>query len=156
MMFPTTVYRIVTWCSFLSMDMLSYDIDATDPAWHDWTALMYATYYDNLPAVDSLLKKGASINLIDDEMRTSLFIGVQESSSIALLTSLLKYGADVEQGFRTYGYTPLMQASTIGYLDAVMLLLEYGADKTAISNRNWTAYDYAESMGYTDIMAVLM
>ena len=76
MMFPTTVYRIVTWCSFLSMDMLSYDIDSTDPAWHDWTALMYATYYDSLPTVDSLLKKGASINLIDNENRTSLFIGV--------------------------------------------------------------------------------
>ena len=68
----------------------------------------------------------------------------------------MKYGADVELGFRTYGYTPLMQASTIGYLDAVKLLLEYGADKTAVSNRNWTAYDYAESMGYTDIMAVLV
>jgi len=84
---------------------------------------MYATYYDNLVTVDALLNNGASVNKLDDENRTSLFIGVQESVSIAVLSSLLNSGADVEQGFRTYGFTPLMQASTVGYLEAVKLLL---------------------------------
>ena len=123
MMFPTSAYRMVTWCQFLSIKMLNYDIDATDAGWHEWTALMYATYYDNLVTVDALLNNGASVNKLDDENRTSLFIGVQESVSIAVLSSLLNSGADVEQGFRTYGFTPLMQASTVGYLEAVKLLL---------------------------------
>ena len=59
---PRTVFKIVEWCTFLGVDMLSYNINAVDPSYHDYTALMYAAYYDSLPTVDSLIEAGANID----------------------------------------------------------------------------------------------
>lgn len=42
--------------------MATYDIDAVDSDNEDWTALMYAVYYQNLATVDSLIAHGANLD----------------------------------------------------------------------------------------------
>lgn len=67
MKYPKTVYRILEWCTFLSFEKASYDINYVDTTYRDYTALMYATYYANLAAVESLIAHGANVDMRDNE-----------------------------------------------------------------------------------------
>lgn len=63
MQYPKQVYRALNWCNFLGFDIAEFDIDTVDTNYEDWTALMYATYYGNLPAVVTLVENFANLDL---------------------------------------------------------------------------------------------
>ncbi|QEF98260.1 Ankyrin repeats (3 copies) [Stieleria maiorica] len=53
------------------------------------------------------------------------------------------------------GRTLLHMASLFGREKSVHVLLQNKADVDAICDRGWTAYDYAQSLGWTDVMKLL-
>lgn len=88
--------------------MADYDIDYQDPNYEQWTALMYSTYHESLPATKALANSGADLDLEDDFGRTALYIACFYEVDIEIVTELLEAGADTELGYLETGYTPLM------------------------------------------------
>ena len=120
------------------------------------TALIAASTEDNPEMVRLLLQAGASVNVKDKKGRTALFwvpfrytIGefnerVPKKLEVAKL--LLQAGADVnvvDKGSYRDGYTILMSAAYLAYVDIVKLLLQYGADVNARDEDGKTALTYA-------------
>lgn len=70
--------------------------------------------------------------------------GDDPATSLRIARMLLSYGADVNYTALN-GQTPLIVAASTGNTDAVVLLLQNGADPQAVDWRQKTALDYATS-----------
>ena len=80
------------------------------------TALMRATVNKKFEMIELLLKKGASINSLDNDKTSALLyiytiptVDISSKYKSKLVNILLKYGADVNIPNK-YGYTPFMLA----------------------------------------------
>jgi len=102
------------------------------------TALMIASYTDNLAAVQALLDKDAEVNR---HGWTALHYAaaVGNSEIVSLLLDKSAY-IDAESPNRT---TPLMMAARAGHTDVAKLLIEAGADVKLKNDKGLTAYDFA-------------
>jgi hypothetical protein len=102
------------------------------------TALMIASYTDNLAAVKALLDKDAEVNR---HGWTALHYAAAAGSTdiVSLLLDKSAY-IDAESPNRT---TPLMMAARAGHTDVVKLLIDAGADVKLKNTQGLTAYDFA-------------
>jgi len=75
-----------------------------------------------------------------------------------ILRALLALGLDVDDADQ-HGFTALMAASSFGHADAVRVLLEAGADRSARGNvgpmRNLTALECARLRKQREVMELL-
>ncbi|MCA9251335.1 MAG: ankyrin repeat domain-containing protein [Phycisphaerales bacterium] len=76
------------------------------------------------------------------------------AKSFELVEYLVKQGAEVNAQANN-GMSPLIVAASIDHIDAVKLLLEKGADKTAKDAKGQSAKDWAASRGYDRVVSLL-
>jgi ankyrin repeat protein len=81
--------------------------------------------------VDILMKAGASPNVLMYG-RFPLIVRLAENRNIAMIKSLIKYGADPNvayqvTGYRPHGFTTLMASVDLKDVDSVRVLLDAGA-----------------------------
>ena len=98
--------------------------------------LQIAASNRNIPLVESLLKRGASVNAIDQRGRTPLHFAAA-AGHVPTIKMLLNYGANLHLSNRVLE-NPCMSAADYDNLDAVRELLKAGADRQAqdISHRH--------------------
>ncbi len=102
-------------------------------------------------------------------MQTALSTETNKTQTIGLYESLynaikmdsenevkqfIAFGAEVDYRYKG-GKTPLMHASSLGSISAVLTLLEHGANADLVSNENMTALDYARKANDENIFAIL-
>ncbi|MDO8701096.1 MAG: ankyrin repeat domain-containing protein [Undibacterium sp.] len=114
------------------------------------TALMLASYLQNLPAVSQLIAAGASINQAG---WTALHYAAAVGDTPIML-ALFDKTADInaESPNKT---TPLMMAVRSGNTAVVQLLLDKGADIHRINDLGLSALDFAVQLEKREITAVL-
>lgn len=81
-----------------------------------------------------------------------------EEQKIAEIQQLIKDGLNLNAKSKEYlqGFTPLMLASELGYINLVKFLLNNKADANALDNYNTTAIFYAARHGRLDIVKLLI
>ena len=124
-----------------------------------WTALTHAARHNYPDIVELLLKSGA-----DPETRTDEFNGADTPltkaaacNSTASVIKLLDVGhADINAP-RGDGWAPLMEAATRNCADAVLLLLERGADVNRTNpESSESALKTAAEKGHSDVVKILV
>ena len=114
-------------------------IDATNAVGE--TALMMAALKGRLDWAKKLLDRGAQVQ----KPGWSPVHYAASGPSSELLALLLDRGADVNARAPN-GSTPLMMATSFGTEDSVKLLVQRGADKKLLNDRNLSAADLARNL----------
>ncbi|CAM9514561.1 unnamed protein product, partial [Phaeothamnion confervicola] len=146
---------------------------------HSYTALHLAAYYGRVGVLELLLKRGAEVSAIDDRGRTprklasrkeiSKLLAAKEREATlgidifaatdrndaAMVRQYVASHGDIDLKGRS-GMTPLHIACFNGYSEIARLLLDGGADTTAVDEDQDTALHYACSNGQTDIISMLL
>jgi ankyrin repeat protein len=147
------------------------------------TPLIAAAELDNIPLVRLLFEKGAKTNFAlhsarSDEMvqllldfnadpeekgigsLTPLHLYAQERGSLPAMKVVLRRGVEVDsvcaQGPWGWKNTPLHYAARYGNLDAVMLLLEFGADIRKTNRDGHTPLHLAAEAGEIQVVRLLV
>ncbi|MFD0829788.1 ankyrin repeat domain-containing protein [Neobacillus sp. M.A.Huq-85] len=102
------------------------------------TALMIATYANDIETVKALIEKGADVN-IQDHLKNNPFLYAGAEGYIGILKLTIEVGANPKL-LNRYGGTALIPASEHGYVDVIKELLEKTEiDVNHINNLGWTA-----------------
>jgi ankyrin repeat protein len=155
------------------------EVDATDD--DGGTALTHAVHSDQLEVVEELLRSGADPSHRDSDTETVLMWAADHPGNAAVLRALIQAGADVN-AVNDFDGTALswvmrhgdpemarvlLDAGTVassdaliiaayrGYLPAVRLLLERGADCTSTDSNGTTALVYAKNRGHREVAKLL-
>ena len=118
------------------------------------TALLWASYRDDLESADLLILAGAAVNAANDLGATPLWAASQNGSA-AMVRKLLKAGANPNLALLA-GETPLMVASRAGSADVVGQLLAAGAHPNARGSRGQTALMWAVAEKHPEAVKVLL
>ena len=127
-------------------------LEATDPIGS--TALMLASEYGNLNAVEMLLHYGASISAEEKEPGYDALMYACSFGHEEIVQVLVDHGAEVNRRNKR-SETPLVIASTMGHSKVVVRLLSSGADH-ALTTEGHPPMWWAWHMGHMDIVAALM
>ena len=115
--------------------------------------LMYSTLYSSLHCMQLLIEKGSNVNAKNGLDETALMWSVHDLEKMKLL---IQHGADVNAKAKS-GNTPLLIASVgTGKYEAVKLLLDKGADASAVNNRKENALIRAALFGDTATVSMLL
>ncbi|XP_057329832.1 putative ankyrin repeat protein RF_0381 [Microplitis mediator] len=101
-----------------------------------YTALHYAVMNDNIVVIDLVLKRGANINVKSSDGKAILLHLAIETGTEAIVRCLLDAGADINIRRNTDCYqdlTPVIEAFSRERRFTVSLLIEYGADLSAMA-----------------------
>jgi uncharacterized protein len=129
------------------------DINATQP--DGATPLAWATYLDDQPTAQLLLKSGAKVNTADEYGETPLTLACANGDA-ALAAAFIEAGADVSAA-RWNGETALMIAAGAGSPEIVKQLLAQGAKVDAADSRKGqTALMWAAAEGHSDVVDLLI
>ena len=106
--------------------------------------MIIASNCNNLDVVNSLIKHGANIHLVDRYGRAALHcsITVVDHDSVTVLRSLIKNGADVN-ALTNDKCSPLMMSSLSSSMNVVTILVENGANMDIQNQDGDTALHYA-------------
>jgi ankyrin repeat protein len=118
------------------------------------TALLWASYRDDLKSADLLIRAGAKVNAANDLGATPLWAASQNGSA-AMVRRLLEAGANPNAALLA-GETPLMVAARSGYAAVVEQLLAKDANAGARGARGQTALMWAVSQKHPDVVKVLL
>jgi ankyrin repeat protein len=118
------------------------------------TALIWASYWDNLEDADLLIRSGAKVNAANDLGATPLWAACQNGSE-AMVRRLLTAGANPNAKL-TLGETMLMEASRTGNPAVVEQLLNKGAEVNARAARGQTALMWAVAQRHPDVVKLLL
>jgi ankyrin repeat protein len=125
------------------------------PASDGTAPLHWATYKQDVAAVERLLRKGADPNTRNAYGVTPLSLAAT-TGDVTIIEKLLKAGADPNASVRS-GETPLMLASRAGAANAVELLLTHKANVNAKETFNGqTALMWAAAEGHAPTAKVLV
>jgi|GEM_PF-1323640 len=118
----------------------------------DFSALMVASWKNNLQIAKFLLKNKADVNICDGgPLRRAAGYGHME-----MVKLLLKNGADINAGIKTNQYTALMVAVDEGHLPVVRFLIKENAKVNAHLKDGDTALFLAASKGKLQIVKELV
>lgn len=135
--------------------LLAGGADVNERSYVNRTALMFATTGE---MASILIAAGADPNLQDSFNSTALW-NMSNSGYIepvkVLLTKFHGKGLEVDS-HGSYGDTPLMRASMMGYLDMVKLLFSSGADINAVNEYGSTALLLSAAEGHADVVRYLL
>lgn len=125
----------------LNVEMLSRNGD---------TALMIAAWQADADTAFALIDKGAQVNRPG---WTALHYAAA-SGSLPIIRRLLEESAFIDTESPN-GTTPLMMAARGGRRDAVLLLIDEGADLMLKNERGLTAADFARAQGYEELARLI-
>ena len=109
-----------------------------------YTPLMMAINYNHGDAVTFLIDQGADVNLQTEAGATALHHAVWTfETSLEIVSSLIKNGADVNARGGKHKWTPLMMATSRGYCRMITFLIEHGAYIDLQDSIGRTALHYA-------------
>jgi len=115
--------------------------------------LMYAALYSSVDCMALLIEKGSNINTKNKIDETTLMWAIHDLEKMKLL---IEHGADVNAKAKS-GNTPLLIAAVgHGKYDAVKLLLDKGANASAVNNRKENALMRAALFGDTNTITLLL
>ena len=119
------------------------------------TALLWAAHWNDVETVNLLVGAGADPNAANDFKMTPLSQACTYGSA-ALIHSLLKAGSKPDTPIAT-GEMPLMTCAKTGNLEAVSLLIEYGANVNATEEtQHQTALMWAVNEHHPDVVKKLI
>ena len=101
-----------------------------------------------------LVESGADIYDFDEE-GVSIFDMAISYDNIEIVKYLIDEGIDVNITNRRSRFTPLMAAACYGRVDVAKLLIEKGADKSAVDSKGISVIDFARKMNKKSILALL-
>lgn len=134
--------------------MLDAGVDVNGRDTLDQTPLIAAVSQDSLTAVEALLKRGASVSIVDKAGWSPLHFATFFSADTTVMKALLDAGADVNaQNDR--GITALYFAAATGHEVQVKFLLERGADRSIASKAGWTPLRITKVKGIEGIAKLL-
>src|SRR5262245_23807257 len=120
------------------------------------TALHWAAHWNDLEAVNLLLKAGANAKVVNRYGASPLSEAVTAGSP-GMIQALLNAGADPKTLTTPDGETVLMTAARAGNADAVRILLDRGADVNARENyKGQTALMWAAAERHPTVVKVLL
>ncbi|CAH3185894.1 unnamed protein product, partial [Porites evermanni] len=126
--------------------LLNHGADINAPMNGKYTLLMSASSFHQVELVNFLLEQGANVLLKDEDGNTALHFacGIWSSASCAcdVLNCLTENGADIN-AIRNDNSTPLMLASSGGYVDQVTFLIKHGANVHLQDKNGDTALHHA-------------
>jgi len=126
-----------------------------DPASEtDHVPLNLACEHGSVAIVELLLKHGARI-LPDAEGLYPQHLVSRSGQPPELLLLLKKYGADLDQVDKLYGWTPLVHAASEGNVPCLQALLNEGADPSIVDEKDLPAMYYAAWEGHLECMKLL-
>lgn len=128
------------------------DVNAAEP--DGSTALLWASYRDDMEGAGLLIRAGANLNAANDLGVTPLWAASQNGSS-AMVKRLLDAGANPNIALLA-GETPLMVAARSGYPEIIEQLAAKGANLNARGARGQTALMWAVSEKHPDVVKVLL
>jgi uncharacterized protein len=128
------------------------DVNATDA--DGTTALLWASYRDDIESADLLIGGGANVNAANDLGATPLWTASLNGSP-AMVRTLLRAGANPNAAL-LLGETPLMVAARAGNPDVVEQLLARGATVNARAARGQTALMWAVVQKHPEIVKLLL
>ena len=134
--------------------LLKQKTDVNAPEADGSTALLWASYRNDLESADLLLRAGARPDAANDLGATPLWAASQNGSS-AMVRRLLEAGANPNAALLS-GETPLMVAARGGYPKVVELLLTKGANLNARGARAQTALMWAVAQKHPEVVKVLL
>jgi len=135
-------------------DLLQKKVDVNAAEADGSTALLWASYRDDLESAGLLLGAGAKVNAANDLGATPLWAACQ-NGSVPMVRRVLEAGADPNAPLLA-GETPLMVAARSGYPEVVELLLTHGGNANAHGPRGQTALMWAASQKHPDVVQVLL
>ena len=118
------------------------------------TPLLTASYSDDLPGAEALIRGGADANGANDLGATPLWAACQ-NGSVAMVEKLLAAGARPDAALLS-GETPLMVAARGGNAEIVGLLLGRKADANKTATRRQTALMWAVAQGHPEVVKLLL
>ena len=134
-------------------DALAGGADAAEAQADGMTALHWAVYHDEEPAVKALLEAGAPVEAESRYGVRPIALAAQNGSPEALKL-LLEAGADPETA-GPGGETALLTAARTGVLPAVNVLLDAGADLNAAVNHQKPIH-WAAAEGHAEVVERLI
>ena len=118
------------------------------------TALLWASYKDDVEIADLLIRAGANVNAANDLGATPLWAASQNGSA-AMVGRLLQAGANPNAALLS-GEPPLMIASRSGNPAVVEQLLAKGANANARAARGQTALMWAVAQKHPTVVKALL
>jgi ankyrin repeat protein len=122
------------------------------------SALHWAVFKDDMDLIDTLLAKGANIDAVDAQGETPLHHAVTDGQT-EIIKLLLSRGANVNFKESKFGLTPLHLAVIIPFeykTEIINLLLEYGTDIDAVTNKGVTPVQFALTANHPEIVKLLI
>jgi hypothetical protein len=129
------------------------DVDDVDPRW-GFAPLHAAAWFDRPEMLEELLRRGATLALVDSEGRTPLTLAIDRDARQALRV-LIAAGADLETR-DSDGTTPIVRAAWGGHAEVVRALAAAGADVRARGSRGATLLIAAVDSADVDTVRVVL
>lgn len=117
------------------------------------TPLYYAINAQNIKITEYLLKKGASIENIDEHHQSAMLLA-NYTENIAIINLLIAYKGNVNEVYydRTYLYRAILRNN----VDLCRVLIKHGADIHYIDQKHRTVYSYAMDYANDEIIGLLL
>jgi ankyrin repeat protein len=120
-----------------------------------FTPLHFAGFFNQEPAADVLLARGAPVDAVTrNDMTNQPLHAAAAGGNVNICRKLIAAGADVNAR-QHGGFTALHEAALRGDRVMVELYLESGADVSLRENEGKTALAIAEAQGHTEIVEML-
>ena len=120
----------------------------------DHIPLNLACEHGSGATVELLLKHNARI-LPDAEGLYPQHLAARAGQTSELLLLLKRYGADLDQVDKLYGWTPLVHSASEGNFDCLKALIRAGADAQILDEKDLPAMYYAAWEGHLECMELL-
>jgi CDK inhibitor PHO81 len=120
----------------------------------DHVPLNLACEHGSVAVVELLLKHGAKI-LPDAEGLYPQHLVARAGQTSELLLLLKRFGADLDQVDKLYGWTPLVHSASEGNVDCLQALLKVGVDASIVDEKDLPAMYYAAWEGHLACMKLL-
>ena len=134
--------------------LLQKKVDVNAAEGDGTTALLWASYKDDVEIADLLIRAGANVNTANDLGATPLWTASQNGSA-AMVRRLLQAGANPNAALLS-GEPALMVASRSGNADIVEQLLAKGANVNARAARGQTALMWAVAQKHSSVVKALL